>query len=115
MMRFVGFAGMASLGLALALAGAANAQTVHRHHARHMAVVDASAAHAHARAGRQITVHARESWLTAGTMASPGEFNSYASWTVTPMNRPVVEFTFVGMRGLERLPNNFTVPGCCVP
>jgi hypothetical protein len=28
---------------------------------------------------------------------------------------PNVDHTFAGVRGLERLPNNFTVPGCCVP
>jgi len=112
----IGFVGAAALGFALALAGAAQAQPLHPHHARHhMAVVSASGAAAAGRAGRQITVYARESYLTAGPMAFPGEYNSYAQWTVTPLNRPVVEQTFVGMRGLERLPNNFTVPGCCVP
>ena len=28
---------------------------------------------------------------------------------------PKIDHTFVGQRGLDRLPNNFTVPGCCVP
>jgi len=25
------------------------------------------------------------------------------------------DYTFVGVRGLDRLPNNLTVPGCCAP
>jgi len=120
MPRLIGLAGAASLGFALVLSGAAQAETAHRHHARHhMAVVAADAGgpatSGYRRAGRQITVHARESFLTAGTGAFPGEFNSYASWTVTPLNRAPVDLTFVGIRGTERLPNNFTVPGCCVP
>ena len=54
-----------------------------------------------------------DSW---GAGASPGDFNNYALNTVTPLNHmPEIDHTFVGQRGLERLPNNFTVPGCCVP
>lgn len=122
MTRPIGLAGAAALGSALALSGVAEAQTAHRHQARHMAVVAAdargqrAATSGYGRDGRQIIVHSRTpAWLTAGPYAFPGEYNNYALWTVTPINRPVVEQTFVGMRGVDRLPNNFTVPGCCVP
>ena len=100
-MKIVGL----TAGLVLCLSGMAEAQTAHRHTAR-----------AQGAAGRQIVVHPRESWLTAGTNALPGEFNSYALFTISPMNRmPDIEHTFSGERGLDRLPNNFTVPGCCGP
>ncbi len=98
----------AALAIGLGLTCAATAQTVHRHvgHVRHPV----------AEAGRQITVHAPESYLTLGTGASPGDFNSYALNTISPQTHmPEIDHTFVGQRGLERLPNNFTVPGCCVP
>ncbi len=95
----------AALAMGLGLTGAATAQPVHRH-----------VRHPVAEAGRQIIVHAAESYLTLGTGASPGDFNNYALNTVTPLNHmPEIDHTFVGQRGLERLPNNFTVPGCCVP
>ncbi|HTR11820.1 MAG TPA: hypothetical protein VMI72_00860 [Roseiarcus sp.] len=123
MKRHIGLAGSAALGLALALSGAAEAQTAHRHHARHhMAVVAAdpggpgAATNGAGRAaGRQIIVRPGPSYLTAGTGAFPGEFSGYASWTVTPLNHVPSAYTFTGIRGLDRLPNNFTVPGCCVP
>ncbi len=100
--------GACALGIVLGLSAGANAQTVHRH-ARHPAA-----------AGRQIVVHARESYLTAGPGASVGEYGGvegYALGTVSgyPWNTLPIDHTFVGQRGLERLPNNFTVPGCCVP
>ena len=97
----------AAAAIGLGLAGAADAQTIH-HHARHPVVGEA---------GRQIIVHVPESYLTLGTAASPGDFNNYALSTVgstAPFN-PGIDHTFVGVRGLNRLPNNFTVPGCCVP
>jgi hypothetical protein len=107
MMRSVKILGAATFGIALALVSAASAQTqtVHRH-ARHPAAE-----------GRQITVYGRESYLTLGTAASPGDFNGYALNSISstaPFN-PGVDHTTVGVRGLNRLPNNFTVPGCCVP
>ena len=68
--------------------------------------------------GRQIVVHARESWLTAGTSAPVGSMNSYVTsgfgggpTTFTPF----IDHTTAGVMGLERMPNNFTVPGCCAP
>jgi hypothetical protein len=53
-------------------------------------------------AGRQITVHARPSWLTAGTQVPVGSTgNGYVYGT---FNQPMpIEGTFVGMRGRERL------------
>src|SRR5271165_2544808 len=96
--------GAVALAAALGLTSAAHAATVHRH-VRHPAAE-----------GHQIVVHARESYLTAGTGAAPGDYNGYALQTIGPTPfMPNVDHTFVGVRGLERLPNNFTVPGCCVP
>ena len=107
MMRSIKLLGVATLAAAISLSCAANAQTVHRH-VRHHPVAE----------GHRIIVHARESWLTAGPGAFRGTYNSYALDTVTPgiaQFEPNLDHTFVGVRGLNRLPNNFTVPGCCVP
>ncbi len=108
MMGSVKLAGAVALGLVLGLSSAANAQAVH-HHPRHPAHP--------APAGRQITVYANESYLTAGTGASVGEYNGYALDTLSPPGTylPFVDHTTVGLRGQNRLPNNFTVPGCCGP
>lgn len=84
----------------------ADAQTVHRR------------AHHPAAEGRDITVNARESWLTAGTYVPVGSQNGYVLSTFGGGGTtfvPNVDHTTVGVRGLERMPNNFTVPGCCVP
>ncbi len=104
MKRPIKILGAAALGIVLGLTAAANAQTAHRH-VRHPAA-----------AGRQIIVHPREAWLTAGPGAFVGEYNRYALDTVSAYRyMPDIDHTFVGQRGLDRLPNNFTVPGCCVP
>jgi hypothetical protein len=96
--------GVAALGAALVVSGVANAQTVHRH-ARHPAA-----------AGHQIVVHARESYLTAGPGADPGQYNGYALDSISATQyMPETDHTFVGLPGQNRLPNNFTVPGCCAP
>lgn len=57
-------------------------------------------------AGRQITVHARPSYLTAGTQVPVGsEGNGYVYDT---FNQPTpIEGTFSGMRGRERLTDQF--------
>jgi hypothetical protein len=57
-------------------------------------------------AGRQITVHPRPSYLTAGTQAPVGsEGNGYVYDT---FNQPTpIEGTFSGMRGRERLTDQF--------
>jgi hypothetical protein len=96
--------GIAALGAALVASGAANAQTVHRH-ARHPAA-----------AGHVIVVHPRESYLTAGPGADPGQYNGYALDSISATQyMPEIDHTTVGLRGQNRLPNNFTVPGCCNP
>ena len=61
-------------------------------------------------AGRQITVHARPSYLTAGTQVPVGsEGNGYVYDT---FNQPTpIEGTFSGMRGRERLTDQFGNPG----
>jgi hypothetical protein len=89
--------GAVALGIVLA-SPCAQAQAVH-HRAHHPAV-----------AGRQITVHARESWLTAGTGASVGSLNAYALDTLRPPLRTSNQGTFIGVRGLERLPNDVSLP-----
>src|ERR1700723_1131795 len=53
-------------------------------------------------AGRQITVHARPSWLTAGTQAPVGTVGN--GYVYSTFNQPTpIEGTFMGMRGRERL------------
>jgi hypothetical protein len=97
--------GAAALGIVVGLTFAVSAQAAHRH-VRHPAAE-----------GRQIVVHPRESYLTAGPGAFFGDYNGYALDTLSPPGTymPEIDHTFSGQRGLDRLPNNFTVPGCCVP
>jgi hypothetical protein len=99
----VTFAAVA-LGLAMGFAASANAEPAHARHA--------------AASSRQIVVHARESFLTAGTNAPVGSMNNYVLSTFGGGAGTFVPFsdgTTGGVRGLERMPTNFTVPGCCVP
>ncbi|MBV9290135.1 MAG: hypothetical protein JO288_20370 [Hyphomicrobiales bacterium] len=107
MMRSATFLGAAA-AVGLWVAGAADAQTLRRHH---------HPLHPAGEAGRQIIVHAPESWLTAGPGAEVGTTNRYASDTIngTLGRMPGIDHTTVGLRGEDRLPTNFTVPGCCVP
>ena len=107
MISTVKLMGAAALALAIGLSCAANARPVHRH--VHHPVVAAE--------GRQITVYGRESYLTAGPGAFVGEYNSYALDTLQPPGTfvPNIDHTTVGLRGQNRLPTNFTVPGCCRP
>lgn len=97
--------GAVALGLLIGFVSTADAQTVHRH-VRHPAAE-----------GRNITVYGSESYLTAGTGASVGAYSGYAlnSISSTAPFMPFVDHTAVGVRGLDRLPNNLTVPGCCTP
>ena len=61
-------------------------------------------------AGRQITVHARPSYLTAGTAVPVGSVgNGYALDTFNQATP--IEGTFSGMRGRERLTDQFGNPG----
>jgi hypothetical protein len=89
--------GAVAFGIVLA-SSCAEAQTVH-HRAHHRAA-----------AGHEITVHARESWLTAGTGASVGSRNAYVLDTLRPPQRTSNEGTFIGVRGLDRLPNDIHLP-----
>ena len=53
--------------------------------------------------GRQITVHARPSWLTAGTQAPVGTVGN--GYVYSTFNQPTpIEGTFQGMRGREQMP-----------
>ena len=53
-------------------------------------------------AGRQITVHARPSYLTLGTQAPVGTVGN--GYVYSTFNQPTpIEGTFVGMRGRERI------------
>jgi hypothetical protein len=60
-------------------------------------------------AGRQITVHARPSYLTGGTQVPVGSYNGYVVDTFN--QAPPIEGTFTGMRGRERLTDRFGNPG----
>ena len=52
--------------------------------------------------GRQITVHARPSWLTLGTQAPVGTVGN--GYVYSTFNQPTpIEGTFQGMRGRERI------------
>jgi hypothetical protein len=57
-------------------------------------------------AGRQITVHARPSYLTAGTQVPVGTVGN--GYVYDTFNQPTpIEGTFSGMRGRERLTDQF--------
>lgn len=90
--------GAVALGIVLA-ASSAQAKTVH-HRAKHPAPT-----------GRQITVRKGvEPWLTLGTWAPVGSRQAYAIDTFRPPQRYSNEGTFVSPRGLERLPNDVSLP-----
>jgi hypothetical protein len=56
--------------------------------------------------GRQITVHkATPSWLTAGTQVPVGSYNGYVYDTFN--QAAPIEGTFTGMRGRERITDQF--------
>jgi len=56
--------------------------------------------------GRQITVHARPSYLTLGTQAPVGTVGN--GYVYSTFNQPTpIEGTFSGMRGRERLTDQF--------
>jgi hypothetical protein len=63
-------------------------------------------------AGRQITVHARPSSLTAGTQVPVGTVGN--GYVYSTFNQPTpIEGTFMGMRGRERItdPLGYAAPG----
>ena len=100
----VRFLGAVTLGVLLGSSSVANAQTVQNAQAAHHPVRHPAAAH-------QIIVHPRPSYLTAGVGASFGSHNGYVLDTFKPPQRDTIQGTFVGLRGSDRLPNRFTVPG----
>ena len=94
----VSLIGAVAFGIVLA-SSSADAQTAH-HRVRHAAP-----------AGRQITVHKGvEPWLTMGTWAPVGSRNGYTLDTFRPSRPTANQPTVVGVRGLERLPNDRTLP-----
>ena len=95
----VSLLGAAALGIVIA-SSCAQAQTVH-HRAHHPAA-----------AGRQIIVREGvEPWLTLGTWAPVGSRKGYALDTSQAAHSADPnEGTFVGMRGLDRLPNDVSLP-----
>ncbi len=57
-------------------------------------------------------------YLTAGPVVPVGSYNNYVYSTFgggPTTFVPNVDHTSVGVMGLDRMPNNFTVPGCCAP
>jgi hypothetical protein len=96
----VSLLGAAALGIVLATS-CADAQTVH-HRAKHPAA-----------AGRQITVSKGvEPWLTLGTWAPVGSRQGYVLDTLSPpqAQRTANQETFQGVRGIDRLPNDISLP-----
>ena len=96
----VSLLGAVALGIVLA-SSCAEAQTVH-HRAKHPAA-----------AGRQITVRKGvEPWLTLGTWAPVGSRNGYALDTLSAASaqRTANQGHFVGVRGIDRLPNEVSLP-----
>jgi hypothetical protein len=90
------------LGIALVSSCVARADTIR---ARHPAA-----------AGHQIVVHPRQPPpLTNGTGASVGSRHAYVLDTLNPPQRDAVQGTFVGQRGLDRLPNQYSLPQSNVP
>jgi hypothetical protein len=96
----VSLLGAAALGIVL-VSSCAQAQTVH-HRAHHPAA-----------AGRQIIVREGvEPWLTLGTWAPVGSRQGYALDTFQPAQaqRTANQETFQGVRGIDRLPNEVSLP-----
>lgn len=120
MVRFVRLLGAAALAAGLAAAPAANAQTgptelspldtgplqpaSQKAKARQTALKK-RAKHP-APAGRQITVHARPSYLTAGTQAPVGTVGNGYVYDTFAQPTPI-QGTFMGMRGRERVTDQF--------
>jgi hypothetical protein len=124
MVRFVRLLAAAALAAGVALATpAANAQTgpleegavqttgplgatPQKAKPRQTALKKRAAKRPAAPAGRQITVHARPSWLTAGTQVPVGTVGN--GYVYSTFNQPTpIEGTFMGMRGRERLTDPF--------
>jgi hypothetical protein len=120
MVRFIRLLAAAALAAGLAAAPAANAQTtptelgpldtgplqptLQKAKPRRTAL-QKRAKHP-APAGRQITVHARPSYLTAGTQVPVGTVGNGYVYDTFAQPSPV-EGTFMGMRGRERITDQF--------
>ncbi len=113
MVHFGRLLAAAALAAGLAVAPAANAQTTGpldpappvRAAKPHQTTLKKRAKHPVA-AGRQITVHARPSYLTAGTQVPVGSTGN--GYVYDTFNQPdPTEGTFLGMRGRERLTDRF--------
>jgi hypothetical protein len=89
--------------LATALCGALVSSTALAQTAQNRARLSAAPGH-------QVIVHPRPSYLTGGTGASFGSRQGYVLDTLKPPQRDTIQGTFVGMRGLDRLPNQFSLP-----
>jgi len=90
--------GAIALGIVLA-STSADAQAVH-HRGKHPVP-----------GGRQIIVReGTPSWLTLGTWAPVGSRQGYVLDTLQPPQRTSNQGTFVGVRGLDRLPNDVRLP-----
>lgn len=111
MVRFVRL--LAAAALTGGLAAAANAQTTGpldparpvRAAKPHQTTLKKRAKRP-APAGRQVTVHARPSYLTAGTQAPVGTVGNGYVYDTFAQPTPV-EGTFMGMRGRERITDQF--------
>jgi hypothetical protein len=113
MVRFVRLLAAAALATGLAAAPAANGQTTGPLNPAppvqaakpHQTTLKKRAKHP-VPAGRQITVHARPSYLTAGTQVPVGSTGN--GYVYDTFNQPTpIEGTFTGMRGRERLYDQF--------
>jgi hypothetical protein len=93
--------GAAALGIVFA-SSCAQAQTVHHHRTHHPAAT-----------GRQIIVREGvEPWLTLGTWAPVGSRQGYAldTFQQPQAQRTANQETFQGVRGIDRLPNEVSLP-----
>jgi hypothetical protein len=104
MTQSVSLLGAVALGIVLA-SSCAQAQTVH-HRAHHPAAAPGAA-------GRQIIVREGvEPWLTLGTWAPVGSRSGYAldTFSQPQAQRTANQETFQGVRGIDRLPNDVSLP-----
>jgi hypothetical protein len=128
MVRFVRLLAAAALAASLAAAPAANAQTGPQEgpletgplqtgplqtapqKAKPRQTALKKRAKHPAPAGRQITVHARPSYLTAGTQVPVGTVGN--GYVYDTFNQPTpIENTFVGLHGRTRVEDQFANPG----
>jgi hypothetical protein len=103
MVRWLRLLTLASIAAALAASSTAIAQTT-----PHQTALQKRAKHP-APAGRQITVHARPSYLTAGTQVPVGTVGN--GYVYDTFNQPTpIEGTFTGLHGRTRIEDQFGNP-----